>query len=172
MSVVKVWLLPWLASTTKYLQKCSNNDLNFPVLRIDKSGELLETRVKPAIEKFFSMRGLQLTPEKTLITHISTRRLAHLWLCCCGLQPSLATARHCPSGHSGGFFASVPGCVAPATHNRIVIRYAWAHVDGQGEQLDRQRGCQKAGSWSRCAGCFLNIEYCMADYQVDRSGKG
>lgn len=60
----------------------------------------------------------------------------------------------------------------PVTHNKIVIRYAWAHVDGQGEQLDRRRGCQKAGSWSRCARCFLNIEYCMADYQVNRSGKG
>lgn len=32
--------------------------------------ELLEDRVKPAIEEFLAVRGLQLAPEKTLITHI------------------------------------------------------------------------------------------------------
>ncbi|NVH78378.1 hypothetical protein FSB08_39985 [Paraburkholderia sp. JPY432] len=33
--------------------------------------ELLEQRVKPAIEAFLSARGLQLAPEKTLVTHIA-----------------------------------------------------------------------------------------------------
>ncbi len=33
--------------------------------------ELLERRVKPAVEEFLAARGLQLAPEKTLITHIS-----------------------------------------------------------------------------------------------------
>ena len=33
--------------------------------------ELLEQQVKPAVEKFLAARGLQLAPEKTLITHIS-----------------------------------------------------------------------------------------------------
>ena len=33
--------------------------------------ELLEQRVKPAVEEFLAVRGLQLAPEKTLITHIS-----------------------------------------------------------------------------------------------------
>jgi RNA-directed DNA polymerase len=33
--------------------------------------ELLEGRVKPAIEEFLAVRGLQLAPEKTLITHIA-----------------------------------------------------------------------------------------------------
>lgn len=33
--------------------------------------ELLEQRVKPAIEEFLAARGLQLAPEKTSITHIS-----------------------------------------------------------------------------------------------------
>ncbi|WP_269765130.1 reverse transcriptase domain-containing protein, partial [Burkholderia ubonensis] len=33
--------------------------------------ELLEQRVKPAIEVFLSARGLQLAPEKTLVTHIA-----------------------------------------------------------------------------------------------------
>ena len=33
--------------------------------------ELLEQRVKPAIEAFLAARGLQLAPEKTLITHVS-----------------------------------------------------------------------------------------------------
>ena len=32
--------------------------------------ELLEQRVKPAIEEFLAVRGLQLAPEKTLTTHI------------------------------------------------------------------------------------------------------
>lgn len=32
--------------------------------------ELLEQRVKPAVEEFLAVRGLQLAPEKTLITHI------------------------------------------------------------------------------------------------------
>lgn len=32
--------------------------------------ELLEHRVKPAVEEFLAARGLQLAPEKTLITHI------------------------------------------------------------------------------------------------------
>jgi RNA-directed DNA polymerase len=32
---------------------------------------LLEQRVKPAVEDFLAGRGLQLAPEKTLITHIS-----------------------------------------------------------------------------------------------------
>src|SRR5450755_1622158 len=35
------------------------------------SRELLERRVKPAVEEFLAVRGLQLAPEKTLITHIS-----------------------------------------------------------------------------------------------------
>ncbi|WP_244618407.1 group II intron reverse transcriptase/maturase [Rhodoferax sediminis] len=35
------------------------------------SRELLEQRVKPAVEEFLAARGLQLAPEKTLITHIS-----------------------------------------------------------------------------------------------------
>jgi RNA-directed DNA polymerase len=35
------------------------------------SRELLEQRVKPAVEEFLSVRGLQLAPEKTHITHIS-----------------------------------------------------------------------------------------------------
>jgi RNA-directed DNA polymerase len=35
------------------------------------SRELLEQRVKPAIEAFLTVRGLQLAPEKTLITHIA-----------------------------------------------------------------------------------------------------
>jgi len=35
------------------------------------SRELLEQRVKPAVEKFLAGRGLQLAPEKTLITHIA-----------------------------------------------------------------------------------------------------
>jgi len=35
--------------------------------------ELLEHRVKPAIDEFLAVRGLQLAPEKTLITHISRR---------------------------------------------------------------------------------------------------
>lgn len=35
------------------------------------SREILETQVKPAIETFFAARGLQLSPEKTLITHIA-----------------------------------------------------------------------------------------------------
>jgi len=33
--------------------------------------ELLERQVKPAVEEFLAARGLQLAPEKTLITHIS-----------------------------------------------------------------------------------------------------
>jgi RNA-directed DNA polymerase len=33
--------------------------------------EVLEQQVKPAVEKFLATRGLQLAPEKTLITHIS-----------------------------------------------------------------------------------------------------
>ena len=33
--------------------------------------ELLELRVKPAVEEFLAMRGLQLAPEKTSITHIT-----------------------------------------------------------------------------------------------------
>lgn len=33
--------------------------------------EVLEQRVKPAVEAFLAARGLQLAPEKTLITHIS-----------------------------------------------------------------------------------------------------
>jgi RNA-directed DNA polymerase len=33
--------------------------------------DLLEQRVKPAVETFLAARGLQLAPEKTLITHIS-----------------------------------------------------------------------------------------------------
>lgn len=33
--------------------------------------ELLEQRVKPAVEKFLAARGLQLAPEKTSITHIT-----------------------------------------------------------------------------------------------------
>ncbi len=33
--------------------------------------ELLEQRVKPAIEAFLAARGLQLAPEKTLITHLA-----------------------------------------------------------------------------------------------------
>lgn len=33
--------------------------------------ELLEQRVKPAVEAFLAARGLQLAPEKTLITHIA-----------------------------------------------------------------------------------------------------
>jgi RNA-directed DNA polymerase len=35
------------------------------------SRELLEQRVKPAVEEFLAVRGLQLAPEKTLITHIA-----------------------------------------------------------------------------------------------------
>ena len=35
------------------------------------SRELLEQRVKPAVEEFLASRGLQLAPEKTRITHIS-----------------------------------------------------------------------------------------------------
>jgi RNA-directed DNA polymerase len=35
------------------------------------SREILEQRVKPAIQKFLADRGLQLSPEKTLITHIT-----------------------------------------------------------------------------------------------------
>lgn len=35
------------------------------------SREVLETQVKPAIETFLAARGLQLSPEKTLITHIA-----------------------------------------------------------------------------------------------------
>lgn len=35
------------------------------------SRELLEQCVKPTVEKFLAARGLQLAPEKTLITHIS-----------------------------------------------------------------------------------------------------
>lgn len=35
--------------------------------------ELLELRVKPAVEEFLAVRGLQLAPEKTLITHICRR---------------------------------------------------------------------------------------------------
>jgi RNA-directed DNA polymerase len=33
--------------------------------------EILETRIKPLIEKFLDHRGLQLSPEKTKITHIT-----------------------------------------------------------------------------------------------------
>lgn len=35
--------------------------------------ELLAQQVKPAIEEFLAARGLQLAPEKTLITHICRR---------------------------------------------------------------------------------------------------
>ena len=35
-----------------------------------RSPELLETCVKPLIEGFLKIRGLELSPEKTLITHI------------------------------------------------------------------------------------------------------
>lgn len=35
------------------------------------SRELLEQRIKPAVEEFLAVRGLQLAPEKTLITHIA-----------------------------------------------------------------------------------------------------
>lgn len=35
------------------------------------SKELLEERVKPAIQRFLSVRGLELSPEKTKITHIT-----------------------------------------------------------------------------------------------------
>jgi len=34
------------------------------------SKELLETRVRPLVEKFLSIRGLELSPEKTSVTHI------------------------------------------------------------------------------------------------------
>lgn len=34
------------------------------------SKELLENEVKPLVEKFLSARGLELSPEKTSITHI------------------------------------------------------------------------------------------------------
>jgi RNA-directed DNA polymerase len=34
------------------------------------SKKLLEQEVKPLVEKFFSARGLELSPEKTRITHI------------------------------------------------------------------------------------------------------
>ena len=35
------------------------------------SRELLEQRVKPAVEEFLAVRGLQLAPEKTRVTHIA-----------------------------------------------------------------------------------------------------
>ncbi len=40
-------------------------------------------------------------------------------------------ARHCPPGHSGGFFASVAGSAVAATRHRDVIRCVWARVDGE-----------------------------------------
>jgi hypothetical protein len=75
----------------------------------------------------------------------------------------LATARHCPSGHWGGFFASVSGGALKATRHKKLMRYAWALVDGKYEQLDRRRGGQKTDSWLRRAGCFLKNQFCMTD---------
>ncbi len=43
---------------------------DFVVTATDK--DTLENRVKPLIEEFLSIRGLQLSPEKTKITHITT----------------------------------------------------------------------------------------------------
>ncbi|MBC7659190.1 MAG: hypothetical protein H7249_05725 [Chitinophagaceae bacterium] len=37
------------------------------------SRQVLETKVKPTIESFLSKRGLELSPEKTSITHVDKR---------------------------------------------------------------------------------------------------
>jgi hypothetical protein len=38
---------------------------------IGRSKELLDTEVRPLVESFLARRGLQLSPEKTVITHIN-----------------------------------------------------------------------------------------------------
>jgi hypothetical protein len=42
--------------------------------------EILEERVKPAVEAFLQARGLSLAQEKTHITHIDTGATLHLWV--------------------------------------------------------------------------------------------
>jgi hypothetical protein len=63
----------------------------------------------------------------------------------------------------GVLFASVAGSAGAATRHSKLIRYAWALVDDEYEQLVRRRAGQETDSWLRHSGCFLNSQFCMAD---------
>ena len=71
------------------------------------------------------------------------------------LQPALAAARHCPSGHKGGIFAPAARCVVGKKGHSSVIRPTGPLRDSVPERLARQSdGCQSTPIWGHvvCGG--------------------
>ena len=45
----------------------------------------------------------------------------------------------------------------------VLLLCAWTFADDRFENLDRRRSRQETSFWSRCVGCILKNEFCMAD---------